>query len=209
MKSKSKNAENPKGNLIKTIIIFAGFVGVSLGTRLLTLAYGISNLSTFAFMMIAVPLAYIAVAGLLLGYISKCSIKKGICFTLILGLLSWGASSISTMLISPENIMSQAPAQDEIMEQIYEELDRQAYEKMVEEGIIEEGDVITRGPSGDDIVEPGNDNGEHTEVFTGVVKSDPTSEALGIILNLLLAFGTIIAGRKIRLVVDKKKSKKV
>jgi|GEM_PF-2342723 len=209
MKSETKCTENSKRTTIKTVIVFAGFVALLFATRLLTLTHGINNLSTFAFLMIAVPIAYIIIAGLLLGFVSECSIKKGICFALVLCVLSWGISSISTMLISPENIMSQAPSQDEIMSQIYEELDRQAYEHMLEAGIIEEGDVITRGPAVGDVpdgfIAPGNENGDYSEVFTGVVKSDPTSEALGIILNLLLGFGAIIAGSKVKSAINKKK----
>ena len=209
MKTETKSAEKSKGSILKIVIVFAGFAALLFVTTLLTLTHGINNLSTFAFMMIAVPITYIIVAGFLLGLFSECSIKKGICFALILGCLSWGISNLSTRLISPENMLSQAPSQDDIMSQIYDELDRQAYEHMLEAGIIQEGDVITRGPAVGGVPEgfvvPGSEGGDYSEVFTGIVKSDPTSEALGVILNLALAFGAIIAGSKVKSAINKKK----
>ena len=203
MNAKNRGAEKEKTNMVRIIIVLAGFAALLFGTNLFNLTYGIKNLSIFTFVMIVVPILYIIIAGFLLGYLSLWSIKKGICFALILTFLSWGISSLAATIISPESITAQVQTQDEIMSELYDELDRKAYEMMLEQGLIEEGDVITHEPAMGAI--PESIDGEYSEMYVGIVESDPTMELMSIILDFIFAFGAGFAGYKVKNMVKKKR----
>ena len=71
---------------------------------------------------------------------------------------------------------------DELMDELYDELDKKAYEYMLEQGLISEGE----------------------EIYVGIQKSDPVTDLIGNVITFLVAYGLSYAGWK----VSNKKNKR-
>ncbi len=112
---------------------------------------------------------------------------------------------------SEENMEASAEAntEDEFMNELYDELDKQAYAYMLEQGLISEGDKIYAGEKNYGFENNGAENagkginGETTEIassemYVGIQKSDSATELIGNIVTFFIAFGAGMAGSKIK-----------
>ena len=205
MKTNYKEGRN--NSIGKTAIALAELASLLFGTYYINLTCFTSNISLFAFIMIAVPSIYVLISGFILGYISVWNIKRALCLSAVLALLVWGVGGLCAKIISPVNNPSR---QEAIMEELYEELDRQAYEYMLKEGIIKDGDIIMGGPP---VGAPKNDGtrggsgeeGGYSELYVGITEADPASVLSGVILDFAVAFGAQFAGYKVKILRDRKR----
>lgn len=194
--------------LIIPMVIAAGLIFVA---NFAAVKYCMGNINVFAAMMLIVPVVIVAVAAFAEGGQIKWTWKKGLCIALALTLVSFGIEHIVVAVSGnqlpdlPSDVTaSNGQPSDEFMNELYDELDRKAYEYMLEQGLISEGDEIWGGdqispnqnPSGNDGT---SDNGElRGETYVGIQAADPTTELLGNLLTLLIAFGASFAGGKVR-----------
>ena len=99
---------------------------------------------------------------------------------------------------------SQNAPNDELMDELYDELDKKAYEYMLEQGLISEGEEIhggdkTIGGEDSENKKENENNNEiaSTEIYVGIQKSDPVTELIGNVITFLVAFGLSYAGYKV------------
>lgn len=173
----------------------------------------IDNITVFAALTVVFPILCVAIASFFLGYQIQWNWKKGLCLALALTLISFGTGALvmrfagdSLQQINTESGTVQSD-DDALMQEIYDELDRQAYEYMVEQGIISEGDEIYAGDPAINgaPAEEGSGSGDVTdsemvrsEMYVGIQKSDPTTELLGSIVDFVLAFVFGLLGYKVK-----------
>ena len=194
--------------LLLPVVIAAGLIFTA---NFAAVKYCMENISLFAAMTLVVPVMIVAVTAFAEGVQIKWSWKKGLCIALTLTLVSFGIERMVVAvsgnqlsdLTSGVTTSSGQPS-DELLAALYDELDRKAYEYMLEQGLISEGDEILGGDqispnqnqSGNDGT---SDNGElHGETYVGIQAADPTTELLGNLMTMLIAFGTSFAGSKVR-----------
>ncbi len=192
--------------LLLPVVVAAGLI---FAANFAAVKYCAENINVFAAMMLIVPVVIVAVAAFAEGVQIKWSWKKGLCIALVLTLVSVGIERMVVAVSGNQlsNLTSGVTASsgqpsDELMAELYDELDRKAYEYMLDQGLISEGDEIQ---GGDQITpnqnQSGNegtsDNGElRGETYVGIQAADPTTELLGNLLILLVAFGASFAGSK-------------
>lgn len=185
--------------------------------------YCVRNLQLFTALVLVVPIICIAAISFIIGYRIKWNWKYGICIALILTLISWGTSQIIVLVagndlssIEESELPDNSPKtpNDELMDELYDELDKKAYEYMLEQGLISEGEEIyggdktIGGESSENAKEKGNiDDIEiaSTEMYVGIQKSDPVTELIGNIITFLIAYGLSYAGYK----VSRRKARKI
>ena len=169
------------------------------------------NLQLFTALVLVVPIICIAAVSFIIGYRIKWNWKCGICIAFILTLISWGTSRLAIFMTgnrfdnveffeSQDN--SQNALNDELMDELYGELDKKAYEFMLESGLISEDEEIyggskTAGEMDSDCT-MGNFNTEivSTEIYAGIQKSDAVTELIGNIVTITAAYGLNFAGYK-------------
>lgn len=173
----------------------------------------IGNLQLFTALVLVVPIICIAAVSFIIGYRIKWNWKYGICIALILTLISWGTSQL-IVLMAGNNLdsngeielqdNSQNTPNDELMDELYDELDKKAYEYMLEQGLISEGEEIhggdkTIGGEDSENKKENENNNEvaSTEIYVGIQKSDPVTELIGNVITFLVAFGLSYAGYKV------------
>lgn len=174
----------------------------------------IGNLQLFTALVLVVPIICIAAVSCIIGYRIKWNWKHGICIALILTLISWGTSQLIVLMTGNEldsigeielQDNSQNAPNDELMDELYDELDKKAYEYMLEQGLISEGEEIfggdktvdgkdSDGNTGNNIVN--QDEIASTEMYVGIQMSDPVTELIGNIITFLVAYGLIFVGYK-------------
>jgi hypothetical protein len=194
--------------LLLPVVIAAGLIFTA---NFAAVKYCVENINVFAAMTLIVPVVIVAAAAFAEGVQIKWNWKKGLCIALILTLVSFG---IERMVVTVSGnqlsdltsgvMPSSGQPSDELMDELYDELDRKAYEYMLEHGLISEGDEILGG----DRISPnqnqsGNNNnsdngGLRGETYVGIQAADPTTELLGNLLTMLIAFGASFAGSKVR-----------
>lgn len=196
MNTKSKS-------MIRTAVVLAGFSLVLLAVYFLTITYGMKNLQLFAFMIIAIPSICVAIAAFLCGFgTPEWKWKKGIFIGIVLAVLTYGIGTFSTSIF---NVSSDSLSeQDALMNELYDELDRKAYEAMLEQGLISEGEEIYSGPVEGDSPDADSDIA-YSELYVGLSKSDTTSEILSAVINTLLAVGAGFAGAKVKVHLSKRR----
>ena len=185
--------------------------------------YCVGNLQLFTALVLVVPIICIAAISFIIGYRIKWNWKYGICIALILTLISWGTSQIIVLVagndlssIEESELPDNSPKtpNDELMDELYDELDKKAYEYMLEQGLISEGEEIyggdktIGGETSENAKEKGNiDDNEiaSTEMYVGIQKSDPVTELIGNIITFLIAYGLSYAGYK----VSRRKARKI
>ena len=90
-------------------------------------------------------------------------------------------------------------------DELYDELDKKAYEYMLEQGLISEGEEIfggditvdgkgSDGNTGNNIVN--QDEIASTEMYVGIQMSDPVTELIGNIITFFVAYGLNFVGYK-------------
>lgn len=199
--------------IMKTIAVLMGFASILFAVYYLAITFGMGNLQLFAFMVIIIPSVSVVGAAFICGYIvPKWNWKRSLCIGLILAALIYGVGTFSTSIfnVAPDAISEQ----DKQMDKLYDELDRKAYEAMLEQGLISEGEKIYSGPvdgnAPDTNPKDKSDNDiAYSELYVGLTKSDTTSEILSAALNVLLAFGAGLAGIKVKMLSDKRKGQRV
>lgn len=175
----------------------------------------IGNLQLFTALVLVVPIVCIAAVSFIIGYRIKWNWKYGICIALILTLISWGTNQLIVLMAGNDldsngeielQDNSQNAPNDELMDELYDELDKKAYEYMLEQGLISEGEEIhggdktIGGESSENAKEKGNIDGNEiasTEIYVGIQKSDPVTELIGNIIAFLIAYGLSYAGYKV------------
>ncbi len=173
----------------------------------------LGNLQLFTALVLVVPIICIAAVSFIIGYRIKWNWKNGICIALILTLISWGTSQLIVFMAGNDldsngeielQDNSQNAPNDELMDELYDELDKKAYEYMLEQGLISEGEEIYGGDKtigGEDSEnKKGNENNNEiasTEIYVGIQKSDPVTELIGNVITFLVAFGLSYAGYKV------------
>lgn len=180
----------------------------------------LGNLQLFTALVLVVPIICIAAVSFIIGYRIKWNWKYGICIAFILTLISWGTSQLIVLMAGNDldsngeielQDNSQNAPNDELMDELYDELDKKAYEYMLEQGLISEGEEIyggdkTIGGEDSENKKENENNSEiaSTEIYVGIQKSDPVTELIGNVITFLVAYGLSYAGWK----VSNKKSKR-
>ena len=194
--------------LLLPVVISAGLI---FAANFAAVKYCMENINIFAAMTLVVPVVIVAVAAFAEGIQIKWNWKKGLCIALVLTLVSFGIEHVVVAVnesqlsnLTSDVAVNSGQPSDELMDELYNELDRKAYEYMLEQGLISEGDEIWGGDqispnqnqsNNDDI----SDNGQlRGEMYVGIQAADPTTELLGNLLTLLIAFGVSFAGSKVR-----------
>lgn len=173
----------------------------------------LGNLQLFTALVLVVPIICIAAVSFIIGYRIKWNWKYGICIALILTLISWGTSQLIVLMAGNDldsngeielQDNSQNAPNDELMDELYDELDKKAYEYMLEQGLISEdeeihgGDKTIGGEDSENKKENENNNEiASTEIYVGIQKSDPVTELIGNVITFLVAFGLSYAGYKV------------
>ena len=173
----------------------------------------IGNLQLFTALVLVVPIICIAAISFIIGYRIKWNWRYGICIALILTLISWGTSQLIVLMAGNDldsngeielQDNSQNAPNDELMDELYDELDKKAYEYMLEQGLISEdeeihgGDKTIGGEDSENKKENENNNEiASTEIYVGIQKSDPVTELIGNVITFLVAFGLSYAGYKV------------
>lgn len=183
----------------------------------LAVTFCVGNLGLFTMLVLVVPILCIAIVSFVIGYRIKWTWKYGICIAIILTLLSWGASQMTVFMAGnmfdsltaadePHQDISENQ-NDELMDELYSELDKKAYEYMLEQGLISEGEEIYGGDksignkdeTGNTEDDTGNDSEiVSSEMYVGIQKSDPVTELIGNIITFLVAYGLSFTGYKIK-----------
>lgn len=210
-------------NLVFVIVSIFAATCVLLLINYVAVTYCVGNLQLFTALVLVVPIICIAAISFIIGYRIKWNWKYGICIALILTLISWGTSQIIVLVagndlssIEESELPDNSPktSNDELMDELYDELDKKAYEYMLEQGLISEGEEIyggdktIGGESSENAKEKGNiDDNEiaSTEMYVGIQKSDPVTELIGNIITFLIAYGLSYAGYK----VSRRKARKI
>ena len=210
-------------NLVFVIVSIFAATCVLLLINYVAVTYCVGNLQLFTALVLVVPIICIAAISFIIGYRIKWNWKYGICIALILTLISWGTSQIIVLVagndlssIEESELPDNSPKtpNDELMDELYDELDKKAYEYMLEQGLISEGEEIyggdktIGGETSENAKEKGNiDDNEiaSTEMYVGIQKSDPVTALIGNIITFLIAYGLSYAGYK----VSRRKARKI
>ena len=170
----------------------------------------IGNLQLFTALVLVVPIICIVAVSFIIGYRIKWNWKYGICIALILTLISWGTSQLIVLMAGNDldsngEIELQDNSQNAPNDELYDELDKKAYEYMLEQGLISEGEEIfggditvdgkgSDGNTGNNIVN--QDEIASTEMYVGIQMSDPVTELIGNIITFFVAYGLNFVGYK-------------
>lgn len=189
--------------ILAAVFLVSSYVAVTFFT---------GNITVFAALTVAFPTLCIMTFAFVIGRLIEWNWKKGLCLALVLVLISYGTGLLSQLLIGDKfqdiSVDTSGESLDDnaLMQEIYDELDRQAYEYMLEQGLISEGEEIY---SGDPVIgerenaakSDGNEEDNvivGSEMVFGIQKSDPTTELLGNLLDFILAFGFSFFGYKVK-----------
>ena len=171
--------------LIIGIMMITG--AVILGVNYIAVNYCMDHLNLFTAMVLVVPMVCVAVGGFLAGLCMEWNWKKGIIIGLAFTLISFGTGRLMTAMAGSSLDFQVAEQQsddmNEQMEELYNELDQKAYEYMLQQGLISEGDEIY---GGEGVVNAGqfeendtvnNEESEelYSETYMGVSKADPVT----------------------------------
>ena len=174
----------------------------------------LGNLKLFTALVLVVPILCIAAVSFIIGYRIKWNWKYCIFIALILTLISWGTSQLIVLMAGNDldsigeielQDNSQNASNDKLMDKLYDELDKKAYEYMLEQGLISEGEEIfggditvdgkgSDGNTGNNIVN--QDEIASTEMYVGIQMSDPVTELIGNIITFFVAYGLNFVGYK-------------
>ena len=205
-----------KKKKIRMIIIMILLIttGILLAVNYFAVKKCMGNLKMFTFFVLVVPLILVAAAAFSIGYLAEFRWKMNACMALLLTLLSFGAGQLTSVLSegSFDNMKSTSvqenmgnSSDEELMNELYAELDKKAYEYMLEQGLIAEGDAVYAGEGtmegqlqGGGSVDIDKTEISSSELYVGIQKSDPMTEMLGNVLTFLIAFGLAAAGAGMR-----------
>ena len=197
-------------NLVFVIVSIFAATCVLLLINYVAVTYCVGNLQLFTALVLGVPIICIAAISFIIGYRIKWNWKYGICIALILTLISWGTSQLIVLMAGNDldsngEIELQDNSQNAPNDELYDELDKKAYEYMLEQGLISEGEEIfggditvdgkgSDGNTGNNIVN--QDEIASTEMYVGIQMSDPVTELIGNIITFFVAYGLNFVGYK-------------
>ena len=202
-------------NLVFVIVSILAAACVLLLINDVAVTYWIGNLQLFTALVLVVPTICIAAVSFIIGYRIKWNWKYGIFIALVLTFISWGTSQLIVFVagnglgsIEESGLQNNSPKSpnDELMDELYDELDKKAYEYMLEQGLISEGEEIHGGDKTIGGKDSGNKEGDgnkdgnevaSTEIYVGIQKSDPVTELIGNIITFLIAYGLSYSGYKV------------
>lgn len=172
------------------------------------LLYGITggtNLVAFVMINLMLPSLIIMIANGVINYSTGSSIKKCLLHAVILAMLSLVVNLGATALVGNQvvdMVESEETGYDEsVNQELLDELDKQARQKMIDEGLISEDDEIysepfvNSGETGESVVSDGGMTGTWD---TQIEKENPLSTITGAFLDVLLAFVSGMISVKIR-----------
>lgn len=171
---------------------------------------GSIGLVTFVVINLVLPSVIIMIANAVINYGKGGTIKKCLLHAVILAALSLAINLGTTQIMgnnAVENLIASEGNTDEADEgadqEIMDELDRQARQKMIDEGLISEDEEIYSEPYGNSEKIDGTDKEDGSDQqLTGtwdvqIEEENPLSTATGAILDILLAFLGGMIGLKI------------
>lgn len=202
-----------KNNFIFAIISVFVTMCILLIINYVAVTCFIGKLELFTILVLVVPMLCVAAVSFIIGYRIKWKWKRGILIALVLTLISWGTSRL-TVFMAGNRLNSVGEAEtwdnslntsnDELMDELYNELDKKAYEYMLEQGLISEGEEIFSDDKtadskdfGDKKEDVNNDEIASSKMYMGVQKSDPVTEVIGNIITFLIAYGLSFFGYQI------------
>lgn len=192
-----------KKNWIKVGLIMVITAFVLVGITCFAIICCTGNLNLFTIMVLVIPTVCIALAALIIGFYVDWNWKRGMGAALILTLISFGTGQLVLLVAGSrfDEIVADEPqgnSDDDLTKELYDELDKKAYEYMLKQGLISEGEEIYGGEGNIGGDEADDTDGKlHSELYVGISKSDPGTELIGNILTFLIAFGMCFAGSKI------------
>lgn len=185
--------------VIISVIVTACILGL---INYLAVTYCIGNLKLFTALVLVVPTICIAIVAFFIGYQIKWDSKKGICISIVFTLISFGTSQLA-VVTAWDNLDNFGTnefhynTQNTSNDELYEELDKKAYEYMLAQGLISEGEEIyggegTIGGEAFDNSEENDDTFDEqivgSELYVGIQKSDPVTELVGNVMTFFVAF---------------------
>ncbi len=190
---KEKNTMNKnKKNLILAVLTMVITGGILLLINYFAVTYCMENLSMFTVLIVVVPIIGVGIAAFIIGVLIKWNVKKSICIAGILTLISFGTGQT----IEPQSVLNDS-SEDELMEELYTELDEKAYEYMLEAGLIMEGErIYSEEGVNNDVFN--NSEIAYSGMYVGIQKADPATELLGNILTFFITFGLNFAGGSVK-----------
>ncbi len=203
-----------KKELMFVMLMLVITMGVIFLINYLAVTFYIGKLSIFTLLVLVVPIVCIAVVAFVMGYHIKWSFGKGIIIALLLVLISFGASQVMLLMVGDKLKVEEIDVSqgedgsgDEYLDSLYDELDKMAYEYMLEQGLISEGEEIFAGEdmfdgksinSGSGSRVEGDIRIASSELYVGIQKSDPLTEFIGNVLTFIIALGLMFAGSKVK-----------
>lgn len=200
-------------NLVFLIVSMIATACVLLLINYVAVACCVGNLQLFTALVLIVPIICIAAVSFIIGYRMKWNWKYGICIALTFTLISWGTSQITVLMAGNDlDGIGEVELQDnpqntpnnELMDELYNELDKKAYEYMLEQGLISEGEEIYGGEKtigGEEANDEKDDDVTNeiasSEMYMGIQKSDSVTELIGNIITFFIAYGLSFTGYKV------------
>lgn len=194
-----------KKNIITYIV---SFVGLVLARVLVYNVVGEISLMAFVVLNLVPPSLIIIVANAVINYSKEGTVKRCLMHAVVLALLSMVINLCATRIVGDQAIdnlietetinNNEGPSQE-----ILDELDRLARQKMIEEGLISEDEIIYSEPYiVDENVDGENGNSLANEQLTGtwdvqIEKENTLSTITGAFLDILLAFIGGVVGLKL------------
>ena len=193
----------------KNIIVYAvSVVALVLARVLVYSVIGNIDLIGFAVLNLVLPFLLIIAANAVINYSRKATVKSCLVHAVILALLSMvinlSAAGIAGDQVIDDLVEAGTDSNEGPDQEILDELDRLARQKMIEEGLISEDEVIYSEP----YMVNENADGENGSSLAGeqltgtwdvqIEKENMLSTITGVFLDILLAFGGGVAGMKLR-----------
>jgi len=155
---------------------------------------GEMSLMTFAFINLLPPTLIITIANFIIQYRKKTSVKGCFLHAFFLALLSLTINMAATEVVG-EQVIDNA-IESEANQEIWDELDRLARQKMIEEGLITEDEIIYSEPY------IGGNSGTNSEQLVGtwdvqIEKENALSMLTGGVLDIILSFVGGMLGMKL------------
>lgn len=183
----------------RKLIVISAYTLLNVFFTFLALNYIIRlGIGAYFVINIVVSLALIFTANVIINYHEKSNIKSCAANALIMALIACAISLAALQFNGNNNAINNMisnSSETDIHQKIQDEVDRQAREKMLEEGIIDEDDVITRGP----LVTDGDDSkvtGDYNELVVTVQSQDTLSTIVQVLFDALIAFFGGLLGRR-------------
>jgi len=171
------------------------------------------NISGLIIFNLILPTIALIIANGIINFDAKFNLKKCLLSAIALAVIPLAISLVYTQVFFTdiENLLS---SQNEsipssIQDELYDELDRQAREKMIEEGLIDEDEEIYAGDYSGGAADTDSNNTSDEELTAEwdvqIVKADGSTYFTDVILNIMFALAGGFIGHKIKQQLCKKR----